>query len=79
MSNNITIHILRNGESRQMEILLQEGDTVEWVESRVRSTFNVVGGTLSSRQDRIVVVRSLTAGGVYYFLEAQVALRVGKY
>ena len=72
MSNQITVRILLNGEPGEMGIPLLESVTVDWVENKVRSTFGVVHGTLSSSQDKIQVVFSLAAGEVYYFLGFQV-------
>jgi hypothetical protein len=69
MSDRITVQILLHGEPREMTIPLQEGVTAEWVENKVRSTFGVINGTLSSYQDIIEVVLSLVAGSVYYFVQ----------
>ncbi len=84
MTDEITIHINLHGEDKEMTIPFLEGDTGEWAKNEVRSTFGVINGTLSSRQDRIAAVRTLSAGSVYYFLgfkDAQPVpeLQSGKY
>lgn len=75
MSGQITVHIDLNGVDIVMTVTLEATVTLEWMESKIRTTFGVVNGTLSSGQDpnRIEVVTSLRAGGEYYFLAFQVA------
>ena len=84
MTDKITIHINLNEKDEEITIPLLEGDSVEWAKNEVRTGWNVTGGFLSSRQDRIEAVRTLSAGSVYYFLGFQVAqpvpqLQSGKY
>jgi hypothetical protein len=73
-----TVSILLNGVSQQMKFRIQEGVTVEWVKNEMRSTFDVVNGTLSYSPDELNVAASLTAGGAYHFVGFQVPTQAGK-
>ncbi len=75
MSGEFTVHIILNGVYLVLTFTLGGAVTLEWVENTVRTTFSVVGGTLSYGQNphRIQVVSSLAAGGEYYFLQFQQA------
>ncbi len=79
MSGEFTVHIILNGVDQVLTFTLGGAVTLEWVENKVRTTFCVVGGTLSYGQDphRIQVVSSLTADGEYYFLQFQQAAQPG--
>lgn len=44
-------------------------NTVEEVKSRLRQTFCVRGGDISSRGDRMVVVNNFVAGRTYFFMD----------
>jgi hypothetical protein len=42
--------------------------TIEYVKKEMRETFNVNGGTVSSRNDRHTLVNTFCAGETYYFI-----------
>ncbi len=75
MSGEFTVHIILNEVDQVLTFTLGRTVTVESVKGEVRSTFSVVGGTLSSSRDpkRIQVVSSLTAGSTCYFVGFQLA------
>ncbi len=69
----IEVRIMLNGNWVPSSFFtLDEGVTVDFVESAVRTGYNISGGFLFSRQDRNQVVASLRAGEVYYFRHFQV-------
>ncbi len=67
---DITVYIdlEGNGNLEALTMALEVGDTVESIRNEVRFNFGVIEGILSQCQHSIKVVRSLRAGGVYYFL-----------
>ncbi len=73
MSDEFTVHINLNEVDQVLTFTLGRTVTLEWVKNQMRSSFSVMGGTLSSGRDPncIQVVSSLTAGSVYYFLGFQ--------
>ncbi len=69
--SSIYVHINKNGEEKIAEFL--DSDSIEFVENKMRGTHGVRNGTLSSFQDRTVIVRSFTAGANYYFRDYDIA------
>lgn len=66
-------------ETFDVEITLNDGHTEffefpitvnnDFVENKMRTTYSVTGGTLSSHKDRPALVNGFVAGGVYFFIK----------
>lgn len=69
--SSIFVHINKNGEDKIAEFL--DSDSIESVKKKMRSTYGVQNGTLSSFLDRTVIVRSFIAGTHYYFRDYDIA------
>lgn len=65
---SFTVEILLRGVSKDV-LFPFDSTTVGFVESKLRSTYNIAHGTLSSRSHQVAIVNRLVAGGKYYFLE----------
>lgn len=65
---SFTVEILLRGVSKDV-LFPFDSTTVDFVESKLRSTYNIAHGALSSRSHQVAIVNRLVAGGKYYFLE----------
>lgn len=65
---SFTVVISINGDTKQVVFPLVSTIDVEGVKREMRSTYNVAGGTLSSRSHEVVVAYTLILGGVYFFI-----------
>lgn len=63
---SVFIHIQKRGEEEKV-VEFPSNATIEFVENKMRSTYGVSNGTLSSVADRIVVVMSLLPDSHYHF------------
>lgn len=63
------VEMVLNGAKRRARFPLKPTVTVDFVEKKLRSTHNVIGGTLSSNSHDTDIVDELVAGGVYFFVE----------
>jgi hypothetical protein len=61
--------VLLNGATKRPRFGLKPTVTVEYVEKKMRSTYNVTGGTISSNSRDTYFVDDLVADKVYFFLE----------
>ncbi len=51
---SVTVHIKLNGVVETWAVPFEEDLPVDWVKEEVRTTFGVVNGTLSSRENEII-------------------------
>ena len=63
--SDIKVHIKLNGVEETLTIPFEEDLPLHWVKDEARTTFGVVNGTLSSRENEIRAVRTVTAGSTY--------------
>lgn len=69
------VEIFVKGTTVPCEFPISEETTVEKVTTKLRDTFCVEGGNLSSRSDRMAFVFRLVAGRTYFFIQ----FREGKF
>ena len=72
----VRVHIDKNGEEKIVKFPIT--CSVEFIENKMRSTYGVINGTLSSDPNDTVIVVSLDAGSDYYFREFNDASNVHK-
>lgn len=65
VGGSFTVEITLNGITDSFQFSIASTRTIEDVKNEIRGTYNVTGGTLSSRNDQIVIVDGFVAGGVY--------------
>lgn len=59
------VHITKNGADIAVEF--PDDSSVDFVESKMRSTYGVLNGTVSSSPDRTAIVVGFVSGSHYYF------------
>lgn len=68
--STIRVHIKKNGEEKVAEF--PETSSRSFVEELMRSTYGVLLGTVSSFQDRTVIVNSFETGRDYFFRDFEI-------
>lgn len=66
---SFSVEIILNGKTESFEFPISPTPTIDYVKKEMRETYNVIGGTLSSRNDRNFAVNGFVAGRVYYFIK----------
>ena len=64
------VEIILNGKTEPpYEFPISFTTDIDYVKKEMRETYNVSGGTVSSCNDRPVLVKSFCAGRTYYFIK----------